>query len=623
MSGLVAAITFAAGRRPPLDTLDILLRAAPQRAPDGTATWHDTRAALGLSRHLLFDGAPSAPVARDGCALVFDGRLDNRDDLLAALPRRHAAAPEQDDGQLACAAFLEWGAGAVARLDGAFAFVFWHAAEGRIIAGRDRFGLRPLYWTAHQDLRLFASDVAQLIAVRGVPPPDESAVADLLAGKPAADERTLYRDIQRVPSGCYVSLDAGVRRLHRYWSAEPVPVGTQRSDDDWAEECRARLDRAVAATMRSRGPTAVFFSGGVDSSVVLTVAAGVARRAGTPPPVAVSLVFDEPATDERSFRDAVARELGLDAVQVYPTSLEASVFHGQAARRLVLPDLPADASALSLYTGAQSAGASVALTGVGGDSLFSGSVFHYADLLAAGRLIAAARRYWLDRSTEYSGWSPASFLSAGIWPLLPASQRTRLRGPARRLAGVDRAWLKLRPTDQGVVAAPPPGTLHATWEIALSLQDGWTAFFIEGSERASADAGFDDRHPFMDAALVQFVLGLPEDQRRRDRLTKVILRRAVPELARAVALRTSKADFGHVMVTALRQLGGREFFRGLAIGEAGWVDARALAGRYDRTTRTALADDQTGRDLPILWMVAATEVWFRAAYSEQQGAITI
>src|SRR5439155_24670179 len=126
-----------------------------------------------------------------------------------------------------------------------------------------------------------------------------------------------------------------------------------------AEECRALLDRAVAANMRSRGRTAVFFSGGVDSSAVLTVAAGVARRAGAPPPVPVSLVFDEPASDERAFRDAVAREIGLDLVLAHPTSLEASVFRSQAARRLVLPDLPADASGLSLYTAARSAGASV------------------------------------------------------------------------------------------------------------------------------------------------------------------------------------------------------------------------------------------------------------------------
>jgi asparagine synthase (glutamine-hydrolysing) len=623
MSGLAAAVRFDAGRRLPLETLEVLLRAAPHRAPDGTAVWHDPRAALGLSRHLLFDGAPAAPVARDGCALVFDGRLDNRDDLLARLPSRHAAAAAQDDAHLACAAFLEWGADAVARLDGAFAFVFWNAAESRIVAGRDRFGFRPLYWTQHENTHLFASDVAQLIAVRGVPPPDESTVADLLAGRPAADERTLYRQIQRVPPACNVAFEAGGRRLQRYWSPEPVPVAAARSDDDWAQECRALFDRAVAANMRSRGRTAVFFSGGVDSSVVLTVAAGVARRAGAQPPVAVSLVFDEPSSDERSYREAVARDLGIDVVLAYPTSLDGAAFRGQAARRLVLPDLPADASALSLYTAARSAGASVALTGVGGDSLFAGSVYHYADLLGAGRFVAAARRYWLDRSTEYSGWSPASLLTAGVWPLLSAGQRTRLRRPARRLAGVDRPWLRLRATDQGVVPAPPPGTLHSTWEIALSLQDGWTALFIEGSERASAEAAFDDRHPFLDAGIVKFVLGLPEDQRRRDRLTKVILRRAVPEMARAVAARTSKADFGHTMVAALRLLGGREFFRGLAIGDAGWVDARALAERYDRTTRTSPDDSQTGRDLPILWMVAATELWFRAAYSEKQGAMAV
>jgi len=370
----------------------------------------------------------------------------------------------------------------------------------------------------------------------------------------------------------------------------------------------------------------VFFSGGVDSSIVLTAASAVARTDGLPPPVAVALAFDDrPDSDESDYRDAVARHLGLKGISVAAASMDATIFRAQAARRLALPDLPADLSGRPLRFAAQAAGASVALTGVGPDTLFAGSIFHYADLIARGHILGATRRYFLDRVTECSGWSPGAFMKAGMWPLLSSRQRAFLRRPARRLSGIGahRAWLRLPRAEGPVVPDPPPGVPYSTWEITCALRDGWGSFFLESAERTASEAGFEDRHPFMDASIVRFALSLPEDQRRRGRITKFVLREAVPELPPAIATRTTKADFGHLLVTALAQLGGEPFFRGLAIGQMGWVDPLALARRYDRVTRTPVDDPRTGRDLPMLWMVAATELWYRAAYTRSEGAVAV
>jgi hypothetical protein len=138
--------------------------------------------------------------------------------------------------------------------------------------------------------------------------------------------------------------------------------------------------------------------------------------------------------------------------------------------------------------------------------------------------------------------------------------------------------------------------------------------FIDNSERAAADDGFEDWHPLMDASIVRFALGLPEDQRRRGNVTKFVFRAAVPELASEVAARTSKADFGHLLADALHCLGGAGLFENLAIADAGWVDTGLHVQRYNRVTRTSSDDRQTGRDLPMLWMLAATELWYRGAY---------
>ncbi|HEX5497709.1 MAG TPA: hypothetical protein VFX03_00720, partial [Thermomicrobiales bacterium] len=100
----------------------------------------------------------------------------------------------------------------------------------------------------------------------------------------------------------------------------------------------------------------------------------------------------------------------------------------------------------------------------------------------------------------------------------------------------------------------------------------------------------------------------------RDGLIKYILRRAVPELPPAVGARASKADFGHVVVSALAALGGRRFFASLALADAGWIEPGPLIARYDRLERLTARDESVGDDIPMLWMVAATELWFRAAY---------
>ena len=615
MSGLAAVVLT--GERDPagshLHQLDVMTRASAHRAFDGVDTWSDGRAALALLRHARFDGAPRGTVQRGAIAIAFDGRIDNRADLHRDLPSTGAG---DDDGELAAAAFAAWGPSAVERLEGDFAFVAWNAREGLLFAGRDRVGIRPLHWSVHDGRFYCASDIAQIVAVIGVPPPDETAVADLLAGEPPADSRTLFRGVHRVPGGNLLRLRDGEVTLARYWNAEPTPGGAARSDDDWARECRDLMERAVRARMRGPSPTAVYFSGGVDSSVLLTLATAVARRDSLPAPLPVTVVFTNPETDEADFRNAVASNLGCTVREALPLPIEAAPYRDQAARRFTLPDLPADCASAAMRHVARDGGAQAGLSGAGPDMLFAGSTLHYADLIGRGSLIDLARRVHIDRQVESSGWSRSALLTSGLWPLLPAPQRRWLRRPARRASGManERSWLRLAPTPRDVVPDPPSGVPHATWEIACSLRDGWTSYFIETAERSASEAAFEDRYPFMDARVMAFALSLPEDQRRRGALTKCVFRSAVPELAPEVASRLTKADFGHLIQRSLAALGGPDFFRSLAIADAGWVEPGELVQRYDRTTRMTPDDAGTGRDLPMLWLIAATELWFRSCY---------
>jgi asparagine synthase (glutamine-hydrolysing) len=608
MSGVAAAVSWDGADC--LPALQTLVSAGRHRAPDGVTTWVGAGAALARLHRLTFPAqsiAAQPALERDGPhALVFDGRLDDAD-----------APYRDDDAEIALAAVVRFGADAASRLEGDFAFVAWNAAARILVAARDRMGLRPLYWTRTGSLLLLASDVRQLIAaLPQTPPPALDAVAELIAFEPSNDDRTLYTGIHRVPPGHLLAADGREVRLRAYWRPEPAPPERSRSDDDYVEECRALLDRAVACRLRGATRSALFFSGGVDSSSVLASALRVAPSLGIEPPRPLSLVFDEPESREASFRAAFAEAAGVLAEEVRPDPLDAAEYAAQAARRALPADLPGQFLGRSMRRRASESGARVVLTGEGGDAVFAGSTFVYADLLRAGRIMTAVRQHRLDATYDDSGWSRLGLLTDGVWPLLPHGVRRYLRTPLRPLAGGGRGvpWLRLPLPDRAAVPDPPRGVPLASWAVAWELRRGWTTYFVEAFERDAVEWQLEPRHPMLDAALVQFALSLPEDQRRRGRVTKFVLRQAAG-LPPAIGTRLSKSDLGFTLRQTIDALGGRAFFRDSRMAAAGWIDAAAACRGYDVVSRaSSLADPVAGSLLARLWLLASMELWFRAEY---------
>src|SRR5262249_31633538 len=167
-------------------------------------------------------------------------------------------------------------------------------------------------------------------------------------------------------------------------------------------------------------------------------------------------------------------------------------------------------------------------TGEGGDAVFAGSTFVYADLLRSGRVLSALRQHRLDATFDDSGWSRLGLLTDGVWPLLPYGVRRPGRRPLRDALGAAMPvpWLRLPLEERDAVPDPPRGVPIASWAVAWDLNRGWTSFFVEGFERDAVEWQLEPRHPLLDPALVSFALSLPEEQRRRGRVTKYVLRRA-------------------------------------------------------------------------------------------------
>jgi asparagine synthase (glutamine-hydrolysing) len=602
--------------------------ASAHRGPDGIRTCGgnsrgcDTSAPAFAAARLRFattepfdDQQPVADAARR-ITFVFDGRLDNRAELLSRLSLEHSAP---SDAALALEAFARWDAGAAAQLLGDFAFIAWDACRNRLVCARDHMGIRHLHFYASPRLFVCATDIAQVLAHPQVPrEPDPAVAADHIACDVRNTERTLFRRISRIPPGHTVVAERGGVRIDRFWSAEPRRPIRYATDAEYAAHCRELLMRSVEARMRSDRPIAAMLSGGIDSSSVVSAAWRLVKTNGVRPQP-FSMVFPAHSeSDERPFLHAVAERCGTDVIEVLPGSITAPALLEQARGWTATPAMPADEMAATLYAAMRERRYRTTLTGAGGDFLFTGSVFQYADLLRERRPVAAVRRFIDDWYAGETGRSAVGLLQHGVWPLLPRPVKNTLRPLARRAVSyTDRPeWLRIERTPDDVLPDAPRGGSFATEDVTRHLGSGMHAFFVECAERYAIQAGIELRHPLLDKRLVEFALDIPDDQRKRGRFTKFVLRQALGnDLADPVRQRRTKGDFSHAVAQAIESLGGERFFDRLQIADAGWVHGDLVADKY-RTMRSQypLGSDVYGDHVPALWMITAVELWFRSAF---------
>jgi asparagine synthase (glutamine-hydrolysing) len=208
------------------------------------------------------------------CALVADIRLDNRDELRAALGRHSGSFRTLPDSQILFRALERWGEGALQRLVGDFAFAFYDSAKRQLLLARDGLGQRPLFWHRVRDFAAFASMPKGLHALAEIERrPDVEAVARFAAGLPHDGSSSWFEGIERVEPGHAVLITQAETRSRRYW--EPRRTALKLNNfEEYVEAFRFELDRAVECRLRGSGSqAAAHLSGGWDSSAVASTAA--------------------------------------------------------------------------------------------------------------------------------------------------------------------------------------------------------------------------------------------------------------------------------------------------------------------------------------------------------------
>ncbi len=521
------------------------------RGPDDSGYFSGDGVGIGFCRLSIFDlsSAGHQPmISPDGrYVLCFNGAIYNFEELRQDLVAKGHRFRSRGDTEVLLAAWVEWGANCLPRLNGMWAFVIFDRQTRRLFGARDRFGVKPLYWSRTDRSLVFASEI-KAIRDAGLAPMsiDRVALADfLLEGRLDVDGRTFYEGPRQVPAGTQFEADlSGRLRWHRYWSIDEAAQSVDVPADP-AEAFAHLFEDSIRLRMRSDVPVGVLLSGGLDStSIVCSMARqlpGPAREHSLG-----ALAYMDPQFDERAYIDAT---LGQTQAQLLPLDIAPGDVWDSVAAVIWHQDEPVHSVnavlGYHLMRLARSHGIKVVLNGQGADETLAGypdffSVYRL-ELLRAGRLRTLHRSIRAANGTATDAW--ARVATASLYRALRWMPGYAALAPRRRRARIARAsWVapalkaRWRPHEHADVT-----TLDAA--LRHSLEHSHLPVYLRVEDRNSMAHGVEERLPFLDHRLVAFAFRLGADWKLRGSQTKVLLREAmrgrIPE-----AVRTRSQKFG-------------------------------------------------------------------------------
>ncbi len=568
MCGIAGIVDLSGSRLVPAGVLSRMTRAILHRGPDEEGFYVQPRVGMG-SRRLsivgLADGQqPVFNETRD-VAVVFNGELfdhaERRDELAA---RGHRLVTGCDT-EIIPHLYEDAGENVFERLRGQFAMALWDEKRRRLLLGRDRFGICPLYWTRQGDWLLFASEIKALLASGLVPAiPDRRGIDGLFTFAAMPGPRTCFEGIHLLDAGHFLQVDllgrgggSGDIRTHTYWAMD-FP---DRGEEEDAEDPRPLVDRfeelllaAVEKRLRADVPVGSYLSGGVDSSVIAALACKLKGEAINTYTVRV----DSPGLDELDAASLVARHIGTrpptvqefrhaDTVNTYPRLIE-------AAESPVVDT--SCAALLRLARRVHECGQRVVLTGEGADEWLVGYPWYKgAKLLGLADVVPGL---------PLSDFIRRAYLRLNRVPQFPVAFRQR----AEDAVGGPNAWIdaygmfglsKLRFYSEemrGVLAASRP------WEdlrMPLERAKRWhplnRGIWVAGrvtlgghllqakGDRVSMHSSVEVRYPFLDEDVFDFLARLHPRWKLRGLRDKHLLRLLAERWVPPSIYRRKKAIF--------------------------------------------------------------------------------
>lgn len=533
---IVCGILGYSGYRIGDEALNRAIQSMRHRGPDGSGAFRDDAAYVGLghARLSIIDlstGAqPLFSEDRD-IALVCNGEIYDferiRTDLIAKGHRFQTGS----DSEVIIHLYQEYGQGFTEHLRGEFAFLLYDAAAKKLIAVRDRFGIKPMYFHMAAGKYLLASEAKAIFATGIVQPRiDVLAIRDYFCG---VIPDSIFEGISVVPPGCIMTIDLtnDSHRIDRYWDLylpRDADLTADRSPQEYATDVRSAFDEAVRLRLRADVPVGVYLSGGIDSAIV----AATAARQFPGRLKAFNIEFPgDHAWNEFQIAKSMAEKIGAE---FHSVRCDSDTLLKNMVDSLWITEFPfANFHGVGKYVLSRLARehVTVVLTGEGSDELFLGYVcfqenmggmsHHIADRLR-GRPMRAPRK--LKYVVDALGFLPMPEHSETLDPL-------RLRFLIRMFArGVRPKLAETHPLDklkQRIDRAQTDGNTHARQVQYFWIKSMLAPYLLcMLGDRAEMGHSIEGRTPFLDHHLFEMTRTIPDNVKIRDGVEKHVLREA-------------------------------------------------------------------------------------------------
>jgi asparagine synthase (glutamine-hydrolysing) len=469
-------------------------------------------------------------VSRSGIVLTWDGRLDNRRELIGELG--NALPAESPDVSIVAAAYEKWGIHCLGKLLGDWALSVWNPSNRSLLLAKDPIGTRHLYYSFDQNQVTWSTILDPLVLFAGKASAlDEEYIAGWLAFFPAT-HLTPYIGIHSVPPSSLVVIQNGKQTVTKYWDFDPAKQIRYRTDAEYEEHFRAVFGEAVRCRLRSDSPVLAELSGGMDSSSIVCMADTIIARgaAETPRLDTISYYDDsEPNWNERPYFTKVEEKRGRTGTHIDVGSQDSFKFEFDTNHFAATPGFSGDrASETSRQIAAcmTSQENRVVLSGIGGDEFMGGvptPTPELQDLLIQAHFRTLAHQLKAWAVTKRKPWFYLLFDAArGFFPpaLVGVPKHKR---PASWFnpAFVKRNRAALTGYDNRTKIFGPLPSFQANVSTLDVLSRQLACSHL------SSDPPREKRYPYLDRGLLEFASAIPREQLLRPGHRRSMMRRAL------------------------------------------------------------------------------------------------
>lgn len=533
MCGLAGIVSVDAQGVEAADALRRMQDRLHHRGPDGSGSWRSPGGAASFAHTRLAVFDPSAvgqqPMSAGQFTITYNGAIYNFRALRQSLEQAGVPFRTQTDTEVILRLFERWGPDGLDRLRGMFALAIWDEASQTCVLARDRFGIKPIYYSVSAGRLLFASEVRALLASRLVSRQldPEGAYGYFRAGS-VPEPRTLLRDVRCLGAGQWLAWDRGHLSLHQYAS---VTLGGGDAPIDPVMSASAALEASVDEHFAGDREVAVLLSGGIDSTALVALA----RRRGHDRLQTLSMALPGTAGDEGPAARRIAEAFGTRHHECAVTAASARDLVPGFLAAMDQPSIDGlNTFVMSRF--AHACGIRVVLSGLGADELFGG----YPTFRGVPRLASWHAR--LAMANPFTSWG-----GSVLERVAPGVRSRRVGDMLRQPPGLATAYATYRAmytrAEASTLAAQYTGVALAPSPEPADLVAGETALdavgrlelsryvrnqLLRDGDVMSMAAGVELRTPYLSQAVTSVLAGIPAAVRCEP--GKHLLLQAVPEI---------------------------------------------------------------------------------------------